>query len=199
MPFKSKAQMKAAFGGHLGKAMQKKAPEWAEKTKDIKHLPKHVKKEGAVNEASMFASPLEFYVVEKPQSYTERSGEIMFKSSPFGFAKQVMGGLSPEMVHGFYLSEDEASRVAEDLVKKVMEAAQALEEKKADVTGKLDKTIHKLQKEINRHMNEASKDPVAADKHHSMAERKMQMIKALREKHKMVESSKKELPKKDEE
>ncbi len=178
MPIKSSDKVKTALGNHLGK---------------------EIKKKSAISEASMFASPLEFFVVEKPQSYTQRSGEIMFKSSPFGFAKQVMGGLSPEMVHGFYLSEDEASRIAEDLVKKVMEAAQALEEKKADVTGKLDKTIHKLQKEINRHMNEASKDPVAADKHHSMAERKMQMIKALREKHKMVESSKKELPKKDEE
>lgn len=199
MPFKSQAQMKAAFGGHLGQAMKKKAPEWAEKTKDIKHLPKHAKQEGAVNEAPMLANPLEFFVVEKPRDYTERSGEIVFKSSPFGFARQVMGGLRPEDVHGFYLSEDEAFKVAEDLVKKMTEAAQALEKKKEDVTGKLDKTISKLQKEINMHMNEAGKDHTVADKHHADAEKKMQIIKALREKYKMVESSKKEIEPKVEE
>ena len=36
MPFKSKEQEKAAFGGYLGKEMQEKAPEWAEKTNQKK-------------------------------------------------------------------------------------------------------------------------------------------------------------------
>ena len=44
MPFKSKAQMKAAFGGHLGKEMKSKAMEFAHATPDIKSLPEHVKK-----------------------------------------------------------------------------------------------------------------------------------------------------------
>ena len=39
MPFKSKAQMKAAFGGYLGSEMKSKAKEWASKTPDIKKLP----------------------------------------------------------------------------------------------------------------------------------------------------------------
>ena len=42
MPFKSKAQMGAAFGGHLGPEMKAKAREWAHETPDIKHLPRHV-------------------------------------------------------------------------------------------------------------------------------------------------------------
>lgn len=41
MPFQSKSQMKAAFGGHLGKEMQAKAHSWAKETPDIKHLPEH--------------------------------------------------------------------------------------------------------------------------------------------------------------
>ena len=44
MPFKSKKQMRAAFGGYLGKAMKRKAKQWAEETSDIKHLPLRAKK-----------------------------------------------------------------------------------------------------------------------------------------------------------
>ena len=41
MPFKSKAQMGAAFGGHLGPEMKAKASEWAHETPNIKSLPEH--------------------------------------------------------------------------------------------------------------------------------------------------------------
>lgn len=41
MPFKSKAQMKAAFSGYLGPEMKGKAKEWAKETPNIKSLPEH--------------------------------------------------------------------------------------------------------------------------------------------------------------
>ena len=41
MPFQSKAQMKAAFGGYLGKEMKGKADTWAHETPNIKSLPEH--------------------------------------------------------------------------------------------------------------------------------------------------------------
>ena len=41
MPFKSKSQMKAAFGGYLGSKMKKKAKTWAKETPNIKKLPEH--------------------------------------------------------------------------------------------------------------------------------------------------------------
>ena len=44
MPFKSKAQMKAAFGGYLGAEMKDKADTWAHETPNIKSLPTHAKK-----------------------------------------------------------------------------------------------------------------------------------------------------------
>jgi hypothetical protein len=43
MPFKSKAQMKGAFGGYLGPEMKSKAKEFADATPNIKSLPEHVK------------------------------------------------------------------------------------------------------------------------------------------------------------
>lgn len=43
MPFKSKAQAGAAFGGYLGKEMQNKAKEWAKETPNMKSLPEKVK------------------------------------------------------------------------------------------------------------------------------------------------------------
>jgi hypothetical protein len=42
MPFKSKSQQRAAFGGYLGKEMQSKADTWAHETPDLKKLPEHV-------------------------------------------------------------------------------------------------------------------------------------------------------------
>lgn len=44
MPFESKAQMRAAFGGYLGGEMKKKAEQWAHETPNIKSLPEHKKK-----------------------------------------------------------------------------------------------------------------------------------------------------------
>lgn len=44
MPFKSKAQMRAAFGGYLGPEMKSKAGEWAKETPSPKRLPEHAKK-----------------------------------------------------------------------------------------------------------------------------------------------------------
>jgi hypothetical protein len=44
MPFVSRAQQKAAFGGFLGPEMKKKAPQWAKETPDMKDLPEHKKK-----------------------------------------------------------------------------------------------------------------------------------------------------------
>ena len=42
MPFKSSAQMRAAFGGYLGPEMKAKADTWAHETPSIKSLPSHV-------------------------------------------------------------------------------------------------------------------------------------------------------------
>ena len=44
MPFQSKAQMAAAFGGYLDESMKKKAKQWAKETPNIKDLPEHKKK-----------------------------------------------------------------------------------------------------------------------------------------------------------
>ena len=41
MPFESKAQMRAAFGGYLGSKMKKKARQWAHETPSIRNLPQH--------------------------------------------------------------------------------------------------------------------------------------------------------------
>jgi hypothetical protein len=43
MPFESKAQMRGAFGGYLGKEMKSKADQWAHETPNIKALPEHKK------------------------------------------------------------------------------------------------------------------------------------------------------------
>lgn len=42
MPFDSKAQARAAFGGYLGPEMKAKAKDFADATPDMKALPEHV-------------------------------------------------------------------------------------------------------------------------------------------------------------
>lgn len=44
MPFKSKAQERAAFSGALGPEMKAKAPQWAKETPNQAALPAKVKK-----------------------------------------------------------------------------------------------------------------------------------------------------------
>ena len=61
MPFKSKAQMKAAFGGYLGPKMKAKAEEWAKETPNIKALPEHKSK-----------------VVSHSRTVTNKSGQKKF-------------------------------------------------------------------------------------------------------------------------
>lgn len=41
MPFRSKAQARAAFGGYLGPEMKAKARTWAHETPNMKGLPEH--------------------------------------------------------------------------------------------------------------------------------------------------------------
>lgn len=140
-----------------------------------------------------------FWVVENPKSPTENPDMLVFQSDPFTFARQVLGGLREDEVYGFFMDEEEASNAAHDLIDSVYESAKNLELKKETVLEKLNKHINKLQRDINGHMKAASELPEEADKHHMMAERKMQMIKSMRDKHKMVEAAKKTLPQKEEE
>ena len=147
---------------------------------------------------SALANTVEFWVVEHPATPTDNPMQLVHKADPFMFSRQMIGGLTPDAVYGFYIDEDEALNAAHDLVSSVFEAAKSLEEKKETVLNKLDKHINRLQREINQHMREAGDNPEEADRHHEMAERKMAVIKELRSKHKMVGASKKELIKPEE-
>jgi hypothetical protein len=52
MPFKSKAQMGAAFGGYLGPEMKAKAKGWAAETPNPKGLPQHAKSLAGLKKAA---------------------------------------------------------------------------------------------------------------------------------------------------
>ena len=58
MPFESKAQMRAAFGGYLGPEMKRKAKTWADETPSPSKLPMHkkpAKKSSAPNPQDILA------------------------------------------------------------------------------------------------------------------------------------------------
>ena len=148
--------------------------------------------EGQMEEANQDGShliqDLEFWVVEKAMRPSEAPTDLVFKSDPIHFAKQIMAGLDPANVLGFYLDEKEAMDIAHDQVEAVMEAAKSLEEKKHMTTSKIEETIKNLQKEVNRCMEEGMDE---------RAQRVIQKIAELRSKHKMIEASKKPLEEKE--
>lgn len=133
------------------------------------------------------------FVVLKP-SPDSTPADIVHQTHAFG-----MGQFEPHGVHGVYTDKDEADLVAEAVCNELYKHLSEVEKKKDTVLEKINKHIARLQKEINAHMKDATEIPEMAERHHQLAERKMQMIKGLRDKHKMVKSAKKELPKKDEE
>lgn len=196
MPFRSKAQMGAAFGGHLGPEMQQKASEWAHETPNIKKLPQHADK----NEITMEPYVDDYqhpgcddkvghiFVVLKPTPEMTPDN-MVHKTHAFGVSQ-----FEPSTVHGVYNDEDEANLVAESAVKTLHNELKRMEEKKDYVMEKLSKHITRLQKEVNRHMQFAGQKPEETDHHHLMAEKKMAMMKKLRSKHKMVKEAKKDLP-----
>jgi len=217
MPFKSQAQQRMMFA-----TQPKTAEKWAHETPNIKKLPQHVKEEGTdpmVQTAQMSqqsdpmaSQPIEIdqpvdqynhpgcddqigdiYVVLKP-SADNSVEDIMHKTHAFGVHQ-----FDPHTVHGVYGDEGEANLVAEGAVKDLHKHLTKLEKKKDTILEKIGKKIHSLQKEINDHMKSANERPEESDTHHMLAEKKMGVIRNLRDKHKMIKASKKELPKKDKE
>jgi hypothetical protein len=162
------------------------------KKESIKESVEEVNK---VDEAMGYTDNVHFWMVQKPESDGADPQELVYPGDeqgeqgmdPFTFGKIVMGGLKPSQVYGFYLSKDEALNAAHDIVVAVNEAAKALEEKKIAVTSKIEEAIKKLQKEVNRCMEEGLDEK---------AQMYLQKISELRSKSQMVEASKKPIEEK---
>lgn len=105
-----------------------------------------------------------------------------------------MGQYDPQGVHGVYNDEEEANLVAESACNELHKHLTLVEKKKEQILEKITEKIAGYQREINAHMKQATENPELAEKHHQLAERKMQAIGALRGKHRMVKEAKKEVP-----
>lgn len=128
------------------------------------------------------------FIVLKPTPETSPE-DLVHHTHAFG-----TGQFDPQSVHGVYGDEEEANLVAEAATADFHKHLRKIEEKKEQVLTKIDKHIARLQKEINAHMKEATEKPELSEAHHQQAERKMGMIKGLREKHKAVKATQKQLP-----
>lgn len=128
------------------------------------------------------------FVVLKPNPESSHD-DLVHETHAFG-----TGQFDPQSVHGVYIDEDEAKLVAEAVISELHKHLAKVEKKKDHVLGEIEKHVARLQKEINTHMKEATDRPELAEGHHQLAERKMNMIKGLREKHKAIKATKKELP-----
>jgi hypothetical protein len=212
MPAQSKAQQKfmgmvhAAQKGEMkptgavaaaAKGMSHKAATDFASTKH-KGLPGHVKKEGQVNEyAPDYGGDIDFYIVLDPEQLENEASSanlLVRNSDPIAFAKDWgRGAIEFSEIYGFYYDKEEAMKVAEELLDTLYETAKKLEEKKGEVTDKLQKRIDVLHKEAEHHMKMAKKEPENAEKHRELVKALMDTIKDLQGKHKAVEESKKVL------
>ena len=188
MPYTSKAQQRFMYA-----TMPKTAKKWAHETPNIKKLPQHVKNEGIMEEH--FDHPGcedtvgKIFVVLKPHPETTPE-DLVHSTHAFG-----MNQYDPQGIHGIYNDEEEANMVAEAAHKQLHKHLKLVEKKKDDILEKINHHISRLQKEVNGHMKEAAENPELTEEHHDLAERKMTRIRDLHAKRKMVEASKKELPK----
>ena len=128
------------------------------------------------------------FVVLKPTPGTSHE-DLVHQTHAFG-----MGQFDPTSVHGVYGDEEEANLVAEAATNTFHKHLAQIEKKKDHVMSEIEKHIARLQKEINVHMKEATDAPELSEGHHELAEKKMNMIKGLRDKHKAVKATKKEVP-----
>ena len=222
MPFKSQAQQRYMFA-----TQPKTAEKLAHETPNIKKLPQHVRRVDSPMQASMQQNPMQqapqpeplqielpdqdmgvvdqhahpgcddqigdIFVVLKP-THASTAQDIMHKTHAFGVHQ-----FDPHTVHGVYGDEGEANLVAEGAIRDLHKHLTKVEKKKDTILEKIGKKIHALQKEINDHMKSASARPEESDTHHMLAEKKMSVIRNLRDKHKIVKAAKKELPSKNKE
>lgn len=128
------------------------------------------------------------FVVLKPNPGTSHE-DLVHQTHAFG-----MGQFDPTSVHGVYNDEEEANLVAEAATNEFHKHLAEIEKKKDHVMSEIEKHIGRLQKEINAHMKEATDRPELSEGHHELAERKMNVIKGLRDKHKAIKVTKKEVP-----
>lgn len=132
----------------------------------------------------------QIFVVLKPTP--EASPEdLVHQTHAFG-----MSQFNPASVQGVYSESDEANIVAEAACNEMHKHLRMVEAKKNEIMSKIDENIARLQKEINAHMKEATERPELSERHHGLAQRKMATIGELRNKHKVVKESRKQLSKK---
>lgn len=204
MPAASKAQQQAAgaalaakkkgtTSGLKGaaKSMAKMTKKELEKVASTKHkgLPKHVNESTEeAQQPEMVDEVGSFWVVTRPSEISTME-DILFESNVLHFANQIRGGLYEEEVIGLYKDESKAVKTADQLIAAIQNKLKEIEDKKHTVASKIEETIKKLQKEVNRCMEEGDD---------MKAQEKLQRIAELRSKHQMVEASKKEIEKPEE-
>lgn len=170
----------------------------SEKSKAINEIRQVLKENAEIVETPIqLESNVEFWGVKRSTDPMDDPGKLTFKSDPVSFGNDLRGGVLPQDIHGFYLSEEEALRVAEGLVQATYEAARTLEAKKNTVTEKIQKKINELQRQVDEYLRAAKSDPDNADSHQTRAEEVLTRIREYRAKHGVVEKAKRPLEEKD--
>jgi GTP1/Obg family GTP-binding protein len=154
-----------------------------------KGLPKKVKKEYMNNVGNCYA-------VVRPKRGIELESMIKEFDPTYGVHHC---GLDVDDVHSIYSTIEEAQKCAEQMHKEYSGKLQELENKKGNVTKKINTAIEKLEAKRKEHVKLAKENPANAGKHRDAVAKYADQIEDLMTKLQDVERSKKELDKKEEE
>lgn len=169
----------------------------SEKNEALKEIKQALQENAEIVETPIqLENNVEFWGVKRSTDPMDDPGKLTFKSDPVSFGNDLRGGVLPQDIHGFYLSEEEALRVAEGLVQATYESARTLEAKKNTVTEKIQKKINELQRQVDEYLRAAKSDPDNADAHQTRAEEVLTRIREYRAKHGVVEKAKRPLEEK---
>ena len=207
MPAKSKAQQKFMGMAHSAQkgemkptgAVAKAAKSMTKKSTTDFASTKHKGLPEKLKEGKSKGEPIFFYYVLDPQDHTSKISDLVHGLHVIQFGKEMGEGKFENdkgivgKIYGYYMDEEEASDTAKELVKGLHETASMLEAKKSTVTDALQKKIDELQKNAEKHLKLAKKEPENGEKHHDEAQAILARIKVLRKKHKMVEGSKRKI------
>lgn len=120
----------------------------------------------------------DIFVVMKPGP-EDTPDKLVQPTHAFG-----MQQFDPMQVHGVYNDQEEANMVAEAACNELYKHMKEVEDKKHNITERIGTMIRKMQKKVNKCMQEGNE---------MLAQETLQKISSLRERHKMVEASKKEI------
>jgi hypothetical protein len=199
MPTKDNESQRKLFGAALAakrgnKPISKKVADIAASTSE-KELSKMASKNEGADVGQEFDNQVgDYYAVQRPYDGCE-PGKLVHKVNPLQGVQGI--GVEPVQIYGAYTEEKMAMTMAEKLHKDFTNKAMMLEKKKAEVIERIKETIDELEAQRSENIALIKENPKESGAHKDKIAHLATKIDDLMTKLEKIESSKKEIEKKE--